>query len=233
MYPIYPLRVELEVAERQPSSLKGFPFNRIGEELEDSLVLSIGWCIVIQQEDSFLAGVTLPSDEIAEIPQKLYCPLFTEPMAWMFGHHSLKAMRAEDLESLESQVQHFLAELDFRPSASAADIPIDLRAVKDDWYGKLSGGQRSKAELVRQIFLQKQCPQILLIDEALGPLDAQSKVLVQRKLKAFCNQSLILAIHHLDAHTHCVAPGGFFDDNLHFGKGEASVVGTCEVPKTE
>ncbi|CAE7475745.1 pglK [Symbiodinium microadriaticum] len=184
-------------------------------------------------EDSFLAGVTLPSDEIAEIPQKLYCPLFTEPMAWMFGHHSLKAMRAEDLESLESQVQHFLAELDFRPSASAADIPIDLRAVKDDWYGKLSGGQRSKAELVRQIFLQKQCPQILLIDEALGPLDAQSKVLVQRKLKAFCNQSLILAIHHLDAHTHCVAPGGFFDDNLHFGKGEASVVGTCEVPKTE
>ena len=62
-----------------------------------------------------------------------------------------------------------------------------------------------QAELVRQIFLQKQCPQILLIDEAggrafqlctapestleireaLGPLDAQSKVLVQRKLKAW------------------------------------------------
>ena len=98
------------------------------------------------------------------------------------------------------------------------------KAVKDDWYGKLSGGQRSKAwrfgpcrveykrfmpqaELVRQIFLQQQCPQILLIDEAgerafglcrdapesildsireaLGPLDAQSKVLVQRKLKAW------------------------------------------------
>ncbi|CAE7228520.1 ssuB3, partial [Symbiodinium sp. CCMP2592] len=136
-------------------------------------------------ENSFLAGVSLPSDEIAEIPQKLYCPLFTEPLAWMFGHHSLKAMRAEDLESLEAQVQHFFAELDFRPSASAADSPIELRAVKDDWYGKLSGGQRSKAELVRQIFLQQQCPQILLIDEALGPLDAQSKVLVQRKLKAW------------------------------------------------
>lgn len=31
---------------------------------------------------------------------------------------------------------------------------------RQDWYGELSGGQRSKAELMRQIFLQERCPKV-------------------------------------------------------------------------
>jgi ABC-type nitrate/sulfonate/bicarbonate transport system ATPase subunit len=97
----------------------------------------------------------------------------------------------------------------------------------DDWYGTLSGGQRGKAEFIRQVFMKDRCPGILVIDEAFAPLDPKSKMLVQNKLKEFCAESLILVIYHSDAHEDCVAAGGFFDDNLHFSNGTVSLQKLC------
>ena len=34
-----------------------------------------------------------------------------------------------------------------------------VSAQLQDWYSELSGGQRSKAELMRQVFLKDRCPQ--------------------------------------------------------------------------
>ena len=105
--------------------------------------------------------------------------------------------------------------------------PVLEHLNNQDWYSGLSGGQRSKAELMRQIFLKSRCPedrsrvfeyasmgfvgrrsrllpslpsllltsncsvpvcgaslQVVLIDEALAPLDPVSKQLVQKQLKA-------------------------------------------------
>eukprot|EP00438_Fugacium_kawagutii_P015930 Skav217911 [mRNA] locus=scaffold795:200078:200427:+ [translate_table: standard] len=62
-----------------------------------------------------------------------------------------------------------------------------MHLPSQDWYGELSGGQRSKAELMRQVFLKESCPKVVLIDEAFAPLDPASKQLVQQKLKDRCS----------------------------------------------
>merc|ERR1711981_948633 len=100
--------------------------------------------------------------------------------------------------------------------------PEELHAEVDDWYGALSGVQRGKAEFMRQVFMKDSCPGVLVIDEAFAPLDPKSKMLVQRKLKHFCKESLVLVIYHSDANEDCVTSGGFFDDNLHFANGTVS-----------
>eukprot|EP00435_Cladocopium_sp_Y103_P038206 s73_g10.t1 len=165
-----------------------------------------------------MRGIALPSDDIVEISQQMYCPLYIEPMTWLQRH---VAGREES-----PQIPQLLSELDFAKESSGG--LRDFHSLETNWYGKLSGGQRSKAELISQVFLRHRCPDILLIDEALAPLDADSKILVQRKLKSFCNESVLLVIHHLDSHSQCVSSGGFFDDNLHFENGTASLIGTCQ-----
>lgn len=156
-------------------------------------------------------GLSLKGDDVVEITQQMYCPLYIEPRKWL-----QRLNNAADVQAL-------LKSLDF----GETDLS-NLSNMETNWYSKLSGGQRSKVELISQVFLRRSCPDILLIDEALAPLDAKSKSLVHSKLKDWslqCEKSLVLIIHHLDAHSQCV--GGLFDDNLHFHQGSASLVGTC------
>ena len=169
-------------------------------------------------DSGVMRGIALPSDDIVEISQQMYCPLYIEPMTWLQRHVAER--------ETSPQIPQLLSELDFAKESSGG--LRDFHSVETNWYGKLSGGQRSKAELISQVFLRHRCPDILLIDEALAPLDADSKILVQRKLKSFCNESVLLVIHHLDSHSQCVSSGGFFDDNLHFENGTASLIGTCQ-----
>ena len=65
------------------------------------------------------------------------------------------------------------------------------------------------------------------------------QALIQVKLKAFCSRSLVLAIYHADtgggsgetnqaeSQRVCVNSGDFFDANLHFEGGSASVMDVC------
>jgi len=118
-------------------------------------------------------------------------------------------------------------------ATNKADLKVvmnELLEEKEDWFGDLSGGQKSKVELVRQVFLQEECPKVLLIDETMAPLDPTSKSLVMKKLKDFCRgESVVIVIYHADvgheqqqqqeqqqqSSSECVPSNNFFDANLH------------------
>jgi len=100
----------------------------------------------------------------------------------------------------------------------------DLEEEKEDWFNDLSGGQRSKVELVRKVFLMDECPNVLLIDETMAPLDPRSKALVMAQIKSFCAGSVVLVIYHTDVGrekekggevVECVPSNDFFDGNIH------------------
>ena len=190
--------------------------NGCGKSTLLSLLVSCGTFAALptgMEQGSVKGQISLPSNDIVEITQQMYCPLYIEPIKWL----------QRKTKSEMQQARRLLSELDF-----IRDInDINIESVETNWYSKLSGGQRSKVELVSHVFLREKCPDILLIDEAMAPLDFASKHLVQQKLKSFCNESVVLVIHHLDAHNQCVSSGGFFDDNLHFDQGVATLVGTC------
>ncbi|KAL3915209.1 MAG: hypothetical protein SGILL_005755, partial [Bacillariaceae sp.] len=116
-------------------------------------------------------------------------------------------------------------------SAPAGDIIArimdELVEEKEDWFNDLSGGQRSKVELVRMVFLMDECPHVLLIDETMAPLDPRSKSLVMSSIKSFCSGSVVIVIYHTDVGrgqeaeegsgelVECVPSNDFFDGNIH------------------
>lgn len=116
-------------------------------------------------------------------------------------------------------------------------IQRDLQEEKEDWFSNLSGGQKSKVELVRKVFLHERCPDVLLIDETMAPLDPASKLLVMAKLKSFCAASVVIVIYHTDVgrevdiegrSVDCVPSTDFFDQNIHLVNGLISIRRTCE-----
>lgn len=180
-----------------------------------------------------LRGLVLPSDDIVEITQQLYCPLFVRPLAWLLQRRDTGALPREELEHYQQRIGQLSGELELHrkddggTTQGAGFNTSELEVEMEDWYGTLSGGQRGKVEFIRKVFLRENCPKVLLIDEAFAPLDPKSKVLVQRKLKDFCTDSLILVIYHGGASESCVPSDGFFDESLHFHNGTASLAATC------
>jgi energy-coupling factor transporter ATP-binding protein EcfA2 len=116
-------------------------------------------------------------------------------------------------------------------SAPAGDVIArimeELVEEKEDWFSDLSGGQKSKVELVRKVFLMEECPHVLLIDETMAPLDPRSKALVMSSIKTFCSGSVVIVIYHTDVgreqeaeegsgdFVECVPSNDFFDGNIH------------------
>jgi ABC-type glutathione transport system ATPase component len=116
-------------------------------------------------------------------------------------------------------------------SAPTGDVILrimdELVEEKEDWFNDLSGGQRSKVELVRKVFLMDECPHVLLIDETMAPLDPRSKSLVMTQIKSFCAGSVVIVIYHTDVGreqegevgsgemVECVPSNDFFDGNIH------------------
>jgi len=208
-----------------------------------------------------VTSITMPSSHISEISQTFYWPLYTKPIDWIYQKHLSDEMsdRAE-LESMVRVVAEHLQSLAFLQTqissddasdngaavedttckygtcedvdASTAQLIVDLQEEKEDWFGDLSGGQKSKVELVRKVFLHEKCPDVLLIDETMAPLDPTSKSLVMSKVKDFCKNSVVLVIYHTDVgrgengdgdgddskdddFVECVPSNNFFDHNLH------------------
>ena len=189
-------------------------------------------------------SITMPSSHVVEISQTFYWPLYTKPIDWIFEEHisetydkvkldnSLRRT-AEELQSMSFfQSNPTVAEdesLEEQPDVvddnGIETVIQQLQEEKEDWFSDLSGGQKSKVELVRKVFLQERCPNVVLIDETLAPLDPTSKSLVMAKLKDFCKGSIIIVIYHADiGHGHeteegekveCVPSSNFFDHNLH------------------
>lgn len=120
--------------------------------------------------------------------------------------------------------------------ATIRRIMSEIVEDKEDWFSDLSGGQKSKVELVRTVFLRDECPDVLLIDETMAPLDPASKELVMAKLKLFCQDSIVLVIYHTDVGqgkevagktVDCVPSNNFFEKNIHLEKGLVHVRDTC------
>lgn len=199
------------------------------------------------------AHIVMPDRHIVEITQHFYWPLHARPLDWIEQrHHSDQ----EDLRKIAWRIAGELHSLEFiqvaTPSSNATSdddevFPVsdaieaettiskivdELLEEKDDWFQQLSGGQRSKVELVRLVFLRKECPAVLLIDETLAPLDPRSKQLVMTKIKLFCSNSIIIVIYHADVGADdgkeaCIASSNFFDRNIHLENGDVHIRDVC------
>ena len=201
--------------------------------------------------------IVMPSSDVHEISQSFYWPLYSRPIDWIYQKHlddpedanSKARFIAELLQDLNFRQISADLPSDDKNSSSAPEVegvdaadttaemaclPVDtvmaeLLEKKEDWFNELSGGQKSKVELVRKVFSQEKCPSVLLLDEVFAPLDPLSKQTVFSKLKAFCGgQSVVIVIYHSDAtatsgdegnddaeNYECVPGNNFFDGNLH------------------
>eukprot|EP00978_Attheya_sp_CCMP212_P023646 scaffold72890_cov52-Attheya_sp.AAC.6 len=193
-------------------------------------------------------SISMPSSGVEEISQTFYWPLYTKPIDWIVQSHLSKMENVERKDML-LRVADLLQSLAFSqstsegeeevsidsnttvPSSSPADMATtklmgELDEEKEDWFNDLSGGQKSKVELVRKVLLHDACPKVLLIDETMAPLDPTSKSLVMSKIKGFCGESVVLVIYHTDVgrevegsdDVECVPSNNFFDYNLHVEK---------------
>jgi len=189
--------------------------------------------------------VQMPSSDVVEISQNFYFPLFSAPFDWIFNIDIFEGVAdATNKEKMVIQLEKELRSLKFYPETqldlSESTLMDDLTSVEDDWFSVLSGGQKSKVELVRKVFLADQCPRVLLIDEAFAPLDPESKSLVMQKLKSFCSNSIVLVIYHADTRnsavaegeqanddSNCVESSNFFDNNVHVEDGTLFLRPVC------
>jgi len=190
--------------------------------------------------NSALPMIQMPSSNIVEISQTFYWPLYTKPIDWIYQSHISDLDEAEQKTYVARVVQELQGLLftqdilEDKPDKSpeviqngeaSRQLEIDVLEEKEDWFNDLSGGQKSKVELVRKVLLSEKCPDVLLIDETMAPLDPTSKSLVMSKIKSFCEESVVLVIYHSDVSSgdedkeECVPSSGFFDENLHVENG--------------
>lgn len=187
-------------------------------------------------------SIQMPSSDVIEITQNFYFPLFATPFDWIYNIDIFEGVPNESMkEDMTQKLERELKSLNFYPETRLVEtestLKSDLTTHKDDWFSDLSGGQKSKVELVRKVFLADQCPRILLIDETFAPLDPESKNLVMQKLKSFCSESVVLVIYHADVRTvegeeatddsSCVESGDFFNSNVHVEDGSLFIRPVC------
>ena len=195
----------------------------------------------------------MPSENVVEITQNFYFPLFSSPFDWIYNIDIFEGGSGSDGDAdadsknvaMANKLEEELKSLNFYPETQLEEtestLKADLTSSKDDWFSDLSGGQKSKVELVRKVFLSDQCPGILLIDETFAPLDPESKNLVMQKLKSFCSESVVLVIYHADVKvvegsedneemsddSACVESSNFFSSNIHVENGSLFIRPVC------
>lgn len=193
-------------------------------------------------EEIPITSIALPSADIEEISQTFYWPLYSKPIDWIYQTHVSTDLDEAERNVRVRRVAEELQSLSFAQSQAGsthdtgADVGesrsedavieklmLELQEEKEDWFSELSGGQKSKVELVRKVLLREECPSVLLVDETMAPLDPASKSQVMSKLKSFCGDSVVLVIYHTDVGSgatsdgeeECVPSNSFFDHNLH------------------
>ena len=98
--------------------------------------------------------VKIPSSNVVEISQNFYWPLNTAPVDWIY-HTDVNSLSQDEKEQKVSKLESELQSLKLYPDTQpGSDLKNDLISVKDDWFADLSGGQKSKVELVRKVSLQ-------------------------------------------------------------------------------
>ena len=123
-----------------------------------------------------VTSIVMPSSDVVEISQVFYWPLYTRPIDWIYQQYVLAGFDqnitevharrvAKELQTLSfSQSQNDSDELESdRETNVLNDLTRILQDEREDWFSELSGGQKSKVELVRKVFLREHCPSVLLI----------------------------------------------------------------------
>lgn len=133
-------------------------------------------------------SITMPSSHVVEISQSFYWPLYTRPIDWIFEEHMSEKCDGAELDNRLRRTAEELQSMSFFQSKPmvAQDESLDdgsqatddngietviqqLQEEKEDWFNDLSGGQKSKVELVRKVFLQDRCPNVgKLIQAGMG-----------------------------------------------------------------
>ena len=190
--------------------------------------------IIISQEHflsdfgfkKFDGKINYSANEFVLINQNLYCPLYTIPFEWFIKmtKFELSNISKEKYDSLRDKILEYAKKFKLLYKDENNNLNNTLDTEQHDWYKEISGGEKIKVELIRQVFLHEKCPDVLLLDEILAPLDPATKSIMMIELKEFCNESTILTIYHNEKG--CV-DGGFFTDNLHFDGGEVQFRELC------
>lgn len=127
-------------------------------------------------EEIPVTSIVMPSSDIVEISQTFYWPLYSKPIDWIYQRHiSSDVEDATERDAFVLKVAEELQLLSFAQSQehvkkSSSDVNdeivqqlmIELQDEKEDWFSELSGGQKSKVELVRKLFLREECPSVVL-----------------------------------------------------------------------
>ena len=135
-----------------------------------------------------VTSIVMPSPDVVEISQVFYWPLYTKPIDWIYQKHITYDLSESEREECVRRVAEELQSLSFAQSQENAKAEYDvekevtseveiarsnnsvierlmeeLQVEKEDWFSELSGGQKSKVELVRKVFLRSACPSVLLV----------------------------------------------------------------------
>ena len=169
--------------------------------------LEAGAKVVLPAADGDAGG------ELVTVAQTPYCPLYISPLSWLLSRtpEDIATLDAATRRREEDRVLALARRLKLPLSAGDDDdddatARAELHREREDWYSELSGGQRSKAELLRSVFLRPACPAVLLLDEVFAALDPSAKALVKAELRAFCRHGQ-LVIYHTDQDASAAAPG--------------------------
>jgi ABC-type multidrug transport system ATPase subunit len=166
------------------------------------------------------------SKNLTLVSQNPYCPLYITPFQWIVKMETskLSQLSEEENDKLRYKILNYSKKLKLFNEGDDNNLENILDIQQDNWYRTISGGEKIKVELIRQVFLDEKCPEILLLDEIFGPLDSAIKTVVMDEIAEHCSDSTILIIYHNEKE--CVDTG-FFTDNLHFADGEATLRDMC------
>ncbi len=174
----------------------------------------------------FDGKISHSANEFVLVNQNLYCPLHTTPFEWFvkMTKSELSHISEEESAHLRDKILEYAEKFKLLYKDGNNNLNNTLYTEQHDWYNEISGGEKIKVELIRQVFLHKKCPDVLLLDEILAPLDPNTKSIVMTEVKEFCNESTVLVTYHNEKG--CV-DDGFFTDNLHFDGGEVQFKELC------
>ena len=135
-----------------------------------------------KSEEIPVTSITMPSSDVVEISQTFYWPLYSKPIDWIYQKHITFDLDENEREECVHRVAEELQLLSFfaqgqdgaemgdysggesKSEAGEVDgnndtiietLKAELQIEKEDWFSELSGGQKSKVELVRKVFLRK------------------------------------------------------------------------------